>query len=82
MIKTETTNVMDNKSGFNHLKILKSAGLIVLLTAIFGALSYGFIQLNAAFMQLSLPESLWCGLAMALAVGFYLLQRKPKPDAE
>ncbi len=82
MIKAETQNDMNEKTGINLQKALKSTILIVFLTVVFGALSYGFILLNASVLQLSLPGSLWCGLAMALAVGYYLLQRKPKDPAE
>ncbi len=63
--------------------MLKSALLILMLTAIFGSISYAFIELNAAVMQLSVPESLWCGLAMSLAVVYYLFQkRKPTKEFE
>ncbi len=82
MINTETAEPTSNHEEKNSAKKwLKSALQIMLLTVIFGGLSYGFIQVNAAVMQLSLPESLWCGLAMALAVVYYLLQRKPESEA-
>ncbi len=78
MINTETENVMNENKGMKPKKMLKSALLIVILTVVFGAISYGFIKLNATVMHLSLPESFWCGLAMSLAVGYYILQKKPK----
>ncbi|WP_223788521.1 hypothetical protein [Marinicella meishanensis] len=57
-------------------KALQSAALIVGLTILFGAISYAFIKINDVVWQWSLPESLWCGLAMALAVVYYLWQRR------
>ncbi|MCX7554410.1 hypothetical protein OS175_11000 [Marinicella sp. S1101] len=59
-------------------QVLNSALVIVTMTLVFGALSYALIQINNAVFQLSVSESLWCGLAMALATGFYLIQRARK----
>ncbi len=55
---TPTLNPKDQTDGLDSKKLLKSAMLIMLLTAIFGTLSYAFIQLNAAMLKLSVPESL------------------------
>lgn len=74
--ETSALNSGDESHQSSQRKLLKSALLIVVLTVVFGALSYAFIQLNAAFMQLSVPESLWCGLAMSLAVVYYLFQKR------
>ena len=62
-------------------QVINSILVIVTMTLVFGALSYALIQVNNAVFQLSVSESLWCGLAMALATGFYLVQRARKqPD--
>ncbi len=75
-IKTPTLETKNHAQVLEPKRLLKSAMLIVLLTTIFGSLSYGFIQLNVSVMKLSVPESLWCGLAMSLAVVYYLFQRR------
>ena len=72
------TELNDNKS---ISTILHSAGVILILTVVFGGLSYALIKLNDSVMQLSIPESIWCGLAMALAVGYYLITNKGKRNS-
>lgn len=58
--------------------IFKSALLIVTLTVVFGALSYVLIQVNNAVFQLSISESMWCGLAMALVTAYYFVVKRKK----
>lgn len=67
-----------NTEKIKMVAMLKSALLILTLTMVFGLLSYLLIQVNNAVFQLSISESLWCGLAMALVTAYYLLQRNER----
>lgn len=56
-------------------ELFNSFLLITTITLVFGALSYALIQINNAVFNLSIPESLWCGLAMSLVTAYYLWKR-------
>ncbi len=59
-------------------KVLHSLVTIIGLTLFFGALSYALIQINNGVFQLTISESLWCGLAMALVTAYYFFQKAKK----
>ena len=67
-----------NKSPSNFFQLLSSILTVVILSVVFGGLSYAFIEFNQSILQLPIPNSVWCGMAMVLAVLYYLIQRNSK----
>lgn len=78
MTETQIKSIQAHNKEYKVKKVVNSMLLIVTLTLIFGALSYALIQINNAVFQLSISESLWCGLAMALVTAYYFFQKAKK----